>query len=343
MPKKIRVYELARELGLTNKEALDICIDLGIGVKSHSSSIEDAQADRARRKADREGLRRAVQPEEAGPGAGSRLDQVCRRGPTARERRPTLERTRRRSDRAGSGPLGRKSTDAASRPAAETVPRTHEPRPGQRLVVSKSTSEVVESPRTSLPRPPIPPPPSAPRTAPAPSPARPGAGPQTVPGANRPAVSPPPGTVARSGCAGSGSCRPSIADRGLTGDGDPACSGSSGCHPEPGRYDGWPARGSCGRPSGRRSPSREPLRQADPAPSWTTFAHRSPDPAPARNAASPAAERPRIAPEHFRSTPGDEHRSTGRCRRAAARRSPGGAKARRRCRLPTSDRSLPAP
>jgi len=64
LPKKIRVYELARELGLTNKEALDLCIDLGIGVKSHSSSIEDAQADRARRKADREGLRRAVQPEE---------------------------------------------------------------------------------------------------------------------------------------------------------------------------------------------------------------------------------------------------------------------------------------
>ena len=65
MPKKIRVYELARELGLTNKEALDLCLALGIGVKSHSSSIEDAQADRVRRKADAEGLRRAVQPEEA--------------------------------------------------------------------------------------------------------------------------------------------------------------------------------------------------------------------------------------------------------------------------------------
>ncbi|HXQ90621.1 MAG TPA: translation initiation factor IF-2 N-terminal domain-containing protein, partial [Acidimicrobiales bacterium] len=61
MPKKIRVYELARELGLTNKEALDLCVSLVIGVKSHSSSIEDAQADRVRRKADSEGLRRAVQ------------------------------------------------------------------------------------------------------------------------------------------------------------------------------------------------------------------------------------------------------------------------------------------
>jgi len=64
VPKKIRVYELARELGLTNKEALDLCVSLGIVVKSHSSSIEDAQADRVRRKADSEGLRRAVQPED---------------------------------------------------------------------------------------------------------------------------------------------------------------------------------------------------------------------------------------------------------------------------------------
>src|SRR3954469_10115232 len=66
---KIRVYELARELGLTNKETLDLCIALGIGAKSHSSSIEDAQADRVRRKADREGLRRDVQPEEEEPPA----------------------------------------------------------------------------------------------------------------------------------------------------------------------------------------------------------------------------------------------------------------------------------
>jgi translation initiation factor IF-2 len=64
---KIRVYELARELGLTNKETVDLAVDLGIGVKSHSSSIEDAQADRVRRKADRDGLRRDVQPEEEAP------------------------------------------------------------------------------------------------------------------------------------------------------------------------------------------------------------------------------------------------------------------------------------
>src|SRR5207248_9139330 len=64
LARRIRVYELARELGLSNKETLDLCSALGIGVKSHSSSIEDAQADRVRRKAEREGLKREVQPEE---------------------------------------------------------------------------------------------------------------------------------------------------------------------------------------------------------------------------------------------------------------------------------------
>ncbi|HEV3401747.1 MAG TPA: translation initiation factor IF-2 N-terminal domain-containing protein, partial [Acidimicrobiales bacterium] len=64
MAARIRVYELGRELGLTNKETLDLCLALGIGVKSHSSSIEDAQADRVRRKAEREGLKREVSPEE---------------------------------------------------------------------------------------------------------------------------------------------------------------------------------------------------------------------------------------------------------------------------------------
>ncbi|MGC8465313.1 MAG: translation initiation factor IF-2 [Acidimicrobiales bacterium] len=70
MGKNIRVYELARELGLENKEALDLCLSLGIGVKSHSSSVEDAQADRARRKAEREHLGKySATPEPQQPAA----------------------------------------------------------------------------------------------------------------------------------------------------------------------------------------------------------------------------------------------------------------------------------
>ncbi|HEV2992899.1 MAG TPA: translation initiation factor IF-2 [Acidimicrobiia bacterium] len=60
--KKIRIYELARELGVENQVVLDLADELKMGVKSHSSSIEDAMADRVRRLADTKGLRRAEEP-----------------------------------------------------------------------------------------------------------------------------------------------------------------------------------------------------------------------------------------------------------------------------------------
>jgi translation initiation factor IF-2 len=67
LPSNIRVYELARELGLSNKETIDLCDALGIGVKSHSSSVVEAQADRVRRKAAKEGLIRKEAPPEPEP------------------------------------------------------------------------------------------------------------------------------------------------------------------------------------------------------------------------------------------------------------------------------------
>jgi translation initiation factor IF-2 len=62
--KKIRVHELSKELGLTSKELLALAQKLGIGASSPSASIEDAQADRIRRRADADGLRRVVAPAE---------------------------------------------------------------------------------------------------------------------------------------------------------------------------------------------------------------------------------------------------------------------------------------
>lgn len=58
---KIRVYELARELGLENKALLDICEQLGLqGKRSHSSSLDDDEADRIRRSV----IRKAVTSKE---------------------------------------------------------------------------------------------------------------------------------------------------------------------------------------------------------------------------------------------------------------------------------------
>lgn len=45
---KMRVHELAKELGLSSKEAIEKLATLGVLVKSHSSSIEDADAARLR-------------------------------------------------------------------------------------------------------------------------------------------------------------------------------------------------------------------------------------------------------------------------------------------------------
>ena len=56
MSAKVRVYELARELDITNKQIIALCESLGIDAKSHSSSLVEAQADRVRKKAESDGL-----------------------------------------------------------------------------------------------------------------------------------------------------------------------------------------------------------------------------------------------------------------------------------------------
>ena len=66
MPAKVRVYELARELDITNKQVIALCESLGIDAKSHSSSLVEAQADRVRKKAESEGLLKGNTSEAGG-------------------------------------------------------------------------------------------------------------------------------------------------------------------------------------------------------------------------------------------------------------------------------------
>src|SRR5215204_4083117 len=60
----MRLHELAKELGMTNQEVVDLCGVLGVPVKSHSSSLNEAYSDMVRRRAARDGLTRDEQPEE---------------------------------------------------------------------------------------------------------------------------------------------------------------------------------------------------------------------------------------------------------------------------------------
>ena len=45
---KVRIYELSKELELENKEILEICSELSIIAKSHSSTITESQAESIR-------------------------------------------------------------------------------------------------------------------------------------------------------------------------------------------------------------------------------------------------------------------------------------------------------
>lgn len=84
---KVRVYELAKELGLENKAVLDLCEQLSIsGKKSHSNSLSDEEAEKIRRFV----IRRAV----SGKGGGVR--EVRREGEVLTERRVGGQVIRRR-------------------------------------------------------------------------------------------------------------------------------------------------------------------------------------------------------------------------------------------------------
>ncbi len=202
MPKKIRVYELAHELGLTNKEALDLCLSLGMGVKSHSSSIEDAQADRARRKADREGLRRPVQPEEPAPPA-KKAAATKKAAAKATATAPAVADTPApdltpKSDGGVATPDGDGTGASPAPPSAPPVKRS-----GARLITSRPASEQpaaaaparVPAPMTPAPPAPAPAAPVAPAPAPPSTPVAPAAA-APAPAPARPAPPSAPTTPA---------------------------------------------------------------------------------------------------------------------------------------------------
>ena len=47
---KIKIFEIAKEVGLTSKEIIKIANDLGIGVTSHLSAVDDEQASQIKSK-----------------------------------------------------------------------------------------------------------------------------------------------------------------------------------------------------------------------------------------------------------------------------------------------------
>ncbi len=144
MASSIRVYELARELGLTNKETLDLCDALGIGVKSHSSSVVEAQADRVRRKAEREGLIRETQPEE--PEAAKPVSKTAKAAEAAKSTKAPAKKATPKKVAAAEAP-------AAAAPTAE-APVTEKATPAETAAPAEApVTETVAPAETAAPAP----------------------------------------------------------------------------------------------------------------------------------------------------------------------------------------------
>ena len=182
MPSNIRVYELARELGLTNKETLDLCVALGIGVKSHSSSVVEAQADRVRRKAEREGLVRDVQPEEPEAPAKKAAAKKAPAKKAAAKKAPA----KKPADEPAEAPAVAATPTATETPAVD--PEIEAPAPAPAAPAPAAPKRVISSSGSAGPR--REPPAAAPAPAPPASPAAPAAPAASAPTTDAPSARP---------------------------------------------------------------------------------------------------------------------------------------------------------
>ncbi|HET6663659.1 MAG TPA: translation initiation factor IF-2 [Acidimicrobiales bacterium] len=318
MAAKIRVHELAKELGLTNKECLDLCLALGIGVKTHSSGIEEAQADRVRRRAQRDGLVRDRQPEapssktatveadEAGDGdkAAATTKKAAATKKTAATKKAATKKA-----------AGARKTAAAPTPApAETAPETAEPAAQPEPVVP-AAAEPTETGGPAQPQPvdvPAEQPAAAATPAAPPAPDAPAKRIQPPtpppPAATRPTPPVPPGRLVTSSGSERPVRRPDLDAAPATPPRPAAAAGASApvarqrptapppvgrsAAPEPGGRSGAPASGrpSTGAPRAPESVSGRPI-PPPPGPPVSSSGKPIPPP-PGQGGRGPTAQRP---------------------------------------------------
>ncbi|HEY3722441.1 MAG TPA: translation initiation factor IF-2 [Acidimicrobiia bacterium] len=212
--KKIRVYELARELGVDNQVVLDLAEELKIGVKSHSSSIDDPSADRVRRLADSRELRGEPIVDEPKPKAAPTTGARGRGKPAPAAPEPAV-------------PVAAATETVA--PETAPPPEPEPTRPAHRVV--RSTGGI--------------PAPVAPAPAPAPAPTPPPARPATPAVPVAPAASAAPATEAPEAAPGS---PPPAPLRSASGKTIPPPPGQRLTPPPPGQRAPAPGRTTGGPP-----------------------------------------------------------------------------------------------
>ena len=183
---KTRVYEVARDLGLENKDVVSKLASLGIPVRNHMSSIDPADADRVKRAIEKDKQQNVVE-ERIRPTVVRR--RALRRDDAGEAAEAATHASPPQPAASTSAPTSAASSAPPSRPASPTVParrpppRSAEPAPAAAAPAQESTNE-------ARPRP-------APVPAPRPVPAAPAASATPVPAshpttASKPVAVPPP-------------------------------------------------------------------------------------------------------------------------------------------------------
>ena len=226
---KVRVWELAKELGLESKELLTRLNDMGEFVRSASSTIEPPVVRRLRENA----AHAAAAPAAVTPAAPPPAKPASppRPGPVAKPAAPASTPAHPRAASGAPEPGASRVAETTSatpgpRPGARPGPRPTDPRPAESRPAEPAESRPAEQPparqpeaspgdgRPSAPRPGDGRPAAAPRpTAPTPGP-RPGPrpGPATAGAGRRPSGTPRPGNNPYASSQGMGVRRPGETD-----------------------------------------------------------------------------------------------------------------------------------
>ena len=125
---------------MTNAETVDLCEKLGVPVKSHSSSLQEAYADMVRRRAERDGLVRDEQPEEP--------KTEKKPAKKAAAKKSTAKKSTAKEAETPPAEVDEPAPEAAPEPAPETAPEpapepTPEPEP---VVAAEPTPEPAPEP-----------------------------------------------------------------------------------------------------------------------------------------------------------------------------------------------------
>ena len=189
MSKNVRVSALAKELGMTSKEVIDLCAKIGVGADKPGSSMVDAQADRVRRHAEEKGLKREpivdkpkrakkVAADDADGASGddaSAAPKAAKKTPASRAKKPATQSVTQSSTQSATGDTSTAPTSVPTTPVVAVPPSLPTPPPQ------------IVAPAATLPTTPTSPTPAQPAAAiqPAATP------PTTPPAAATPSAAPP--------------------------------------------------------------------------------------------------------------------------------------------------------